>query len=569
MTTETTVATLVQADRRANRDLCVEWERYGSYDKAVRVIAWLIRYITNLRNKAQGSAVILDSVLTLKEIKTAENKALKLIQVEKFPNELKILEGGNSSKEATNLMKQLGVYLENGLLKCRGRIQMADLRDSTKHPILLPNAHQLTDLLIRKYHILSKHFGVNHVVAFLRQRYWIPKMRQAVKRIHTKCVTCKKVQGKHYSPVDTPPLPDFRVQRSDPFEVTGVDYTGAMYVKKHNTTEKMYVVLFTCAVTRAIHLEMVDNLSCDSFLHAFRRFSSRQGYPKLILSDNATTFVGAANYLKDIHKDPQATYKLREYGCEWRFIPARAPWFGAIWERIIGVVKSCVKKVLGKALVSREELITILYEIEATVNDRPLTYVSGDIDDLEPLTPSMLTRGRRLQEFPKENLAEEEIEDPTYRSEHSMRVRLAYINKLSDDLWKRWTHEYLTALRDTYRNMHKHNPRVWPQRGDIVLIHSESPRIMWKLGKVSELYPGPDGNIRVVQLKTSAGDIVRPVVKLYPIEQSLGVVSDCARGTPGPVMPEPSGAGGNPRAPRQAALASTQAWRTRIRDGLI
>ena len=115
-----------------------------------------------------------------------------------------------------------------------------------------------------------------------------------------------------------------------------------------------------------------------------------------MMSANATTFVGAARQLEMISKDPSVRDHLNEVQCEWRFIPAQAPWFGAIWERAIGIIKSGLKKVLGRALVTLEELTTILLEMEAVVNDRPLTYASGDLDDINPITPSSLVRGYRL-----------------------------------------------------------------------------------------------------------------------------------------------------------------------------
>lgn len=180
-------------------------------------------------------------------------------------------------------------------------------------------------------------------------------------------------------------------------------------------------------------MEVVIDLNCDNFIHAFRRFTSRRGFPQIMLSNNATTFVGASTYLESINSNPRVTTVFRKHHCEWRFVPAHAPWFGAVWERIIGIVTACLKKTLGKALVSREELITVVSEVEAIVNDRPLTYASGDLNDPEPLTPF-------LRQFPEEIINENEVRDPTYRSEQSMRMRLAYVNKLSENLWKRWSH---------------------------------------------------------------------------------------------------------------------------------
>jgi transposase InsO family protein len=204
-------------------------------------------------------------------------------------------------------------------------------------------------------------------------------------------VKCNRVIGKPYRVPDPPPLPKVRVEEAPPFSVTGVDFTGALYVKNATGSEtKCYICLFTCAATRAVHLEVVPDLSTDAFLQAFRRFTSRKSLPKVMISDNATTYVAAANYIKHLFKTTAIQEELGKRGTEWRFIPKRAPWYGGFWERLIGLTKTTLRKILGRRFVTMETLQTIVTEIEAVMNDRPITYVSSNIDDLEPLTPSHL-----------------------------------------------------------------------------------------------------------------------------------------------------------------------------------
>ena len=230
-----------------------------------------------------------------------------------------------------------------------------------RNPILLPTKHKVTKLIITSAHRTCQHYGVGYVVAYLRHKYYIPKLRQAVKGVQYRCIVCKKLQGRRYAEVPEPPLPDIRVKQVAPFQVTGIDYTGAINVKgEKGEVSKVYILLFTCAISRAVHLEVVSNLTCDSFLHAFRRFCSRRGFPQILLSDNATTFQSGAKVLLALMKDNKVINNLTEMKCEWRFIPARAPWYGAIWERCIGIIKAGMRKVLGRALVSVEELHTIL-----------------------------------------------------------------------------------------------------------------------------------------------------------------------------------------------------------------
>ena len=292
-----------------------------------------------------------------------------------------------NDKKKSNLIGQLNLYLDKGLIRCRGRLEKSDLPEETKFPLLLPKGHPVTLILIREAHEAVAHMGMNATVAEVRKLYWIPLI--GVRKVLRNCITCKKVQGKSFGASAVPPLPDLRVKCKEPFSTTGTDYTGALMVRTDNRqTGKAYIILFTCPVSRAIHMEMVNNLSCHSFLLAFRKFCNRRTFPSLILSDNATTFVAAAEFLKNIAESREVQEHLLDIKCSWKFIPARAPWFGAIWERLIGLVKACLKKVLGHALVTFGELTCILIGLEAIINDRPLGYDPGDLNQLETLTPN-------------------------------------------------------------------------------------------------------------------------------------------------------------------------------------
>ena len=158
--------------------------------------------------------------------------------------------------------------------------------------------------------------------------------------------------------------------------------------------------MFTCAVTRAIHLEVVTDLTERSFLQAFRRFASRKSLPRLVLSDNASTFVVGAEELKHLFQSLSLKEEFTRQGVEWQFIPKCTPWFGGFWERLIGLSKNALKKTLGRAFITLLELQTLTVEIEGILNDRPLTYASSDLQDDKPLTPSHLLYGRRITSLP-------------------------------------------------------------------------------------------------------------------------------------------------------------------------
>ena len=531
----------------------INWDRFSTFRKFVRTMAWMLRYIYNKGKPASERRL---QELSLEEEIKATSHVLKLVQRTEFSKEYVSLKKGEMK---LHLVNQLNLFLDKGLIRCKGRLAMAELPAETRFPLLMPKKHPITVILIREAHKAVAHMGMNATVAEIRRNYWIPQIRQCVRKVLNTCIICKKVQGKSFKAPVVPPLPEFRVKCREPFSITGVDYTGAMSVRSnYNQTGKVYIILFTCPVSRAIHMELVNNLSCHAFLLAFRKFCNRRIFPSLILSDNATTFVAAAGFLKEIAESQMVQEHLLEIKCSWQFIPARAPWFGAIWERLIGLVKTCLKKVLGQALVTFEELSCILTELEAIINNRPLCYDPGDLNQLETLTPNHLLYGRKQRTFPKETISWEEYSsDPTVGTTEVVTKRFKYISHLCDHMWNRWKREYLSALRETHNNNVRNE--VWPKLGEIVLIHDEGPRAKWKLGAIIGLFPGGDGVVRVVQLKTSAGVITRPIVKLYPLELSSVVEPEEVSGN----------ADSEKRPSRRAALVASQVRQELIKTGQL
>ena len=224
------------------------------------------------------------------------------------------------------LVRQLLLYLDHAGLICGGgRIHTASLSESTKFPILLPLKDPFTSLLIRHTHKVRYHAGVNMTLTALHQMYWVLCARQQIRALLRKYVTCRKLTGWPYTAPDSSPLVKAYVQQSMPFEVTGV-----LFVRGEPEC-KVYICLFTCTVTRAVHLEMVTDLTVERFLQAFRCFSSRKSLPCLVLLGNGSNFLSAADELKALFSSTSLTSALSKSGTEWRFIPKWAPWFGGFW----------------------------------------------------------------------------------------------------------------------------------------------------------------------------------------------------------------------------------------------
>ena len=492
----------------------IDLNRFNSFKKLLRITAYVRRFITNCRKRA-----IHTGMLNTIEIQNASLTWIIYIQKKHYSEIIQDLQTGEGKKH--NLVKQLKLYIaKDKLIRCDGRIHNAPLEEYTKFPILLPAKDKLTQLIIMDAHVTHFHSGLSSTVTLLRQTYWIPSIRQVIKSIIHKCVICKKVAGRPYSAPDPPPLPKDRLTEAPPFTVTGVDFTGALNVKTTDgLTSKVYICLFTCANTRAVHLEVVMNLSEETFILAFRRFASRKSLPKTMISDNGTTFIAAA---KQLTRSSAVIEKLNNFGTTWKFIPKRAPWYGGFWERLIGLTKDSIKKVLGRSLIQIELLRTIVTEVEAILNDRPLTYVSSDPLD-EPLTPSHLLYGRRITSlpYPTNQELEHSLNDMTHKSTNKL---FKMKSQIIQSFWYKWKHEYLTALREYHRNTGNNKQLI--TIGDVVQIYEDSPRIKWTLAVVEKLNVGGDGLARSAVIRTKNGLTSRPITKLYPLEVSLNSDDD-------------------------------------------
>lgn len=268
----------------------------------------------------------------------------------------------------------------------------------TRNLALLPRDHHQTNLFIEQCHKKVHHGGVRETLTELRTRFWVSKGRQAVKQSIRKCVVCKRYEGTAYPAPVTAQLPSFRTQEAPPFAKVGVDFAGPLYVKKSDgQMQKVYIALFSCVVTRAIHLDLTEDLGTGAFLRCLKKFIARRGVPHLMISDNVKTFKSAPKELKTLYEHLDVQAFLTEKRITWRFnILEKAPWWGGFYERMVKGMKRCLQKTLGNARLSHDELLTLVTEVESTLNVKPLTYVYEEGDPEDPLTPAHLMFGRRL-----------------------------------------------------------------------------------------------------------------------------------------------------------------------------
>ena len=445
---------------------------------------------------------------------------IKETQNQYFNLEMTYLLNPNSASTVPKRVKSLRLFLAEELIRCQGRIDHANLPYNTKYPILLSSKSWFTKLLILSIHEDISHAGVQDVLCKVREQYWIIKGRQTIKKALSSCMICKKSEGAAFKLPPSPPLPKFRVEDLRPFEVCGVDYTGAILIKNCNDEiEKHYIALFTCATTRAVHLEVAKDGTAHTFLNIFRRFSARRSYPKLMISDNASNFKLSSDLLKQIFREEEVHKHLERVGCQWQFIPPKSPWHGGFWERLISIAKSSLRKVLYRKQVNSDDFNTIVTEIECRMNNRPLSYVISDLDNPEPLTPSHLLQGRRINPLPS-HIHEDYVIDPDFLDDKIANEKYEKCSSIINEWFKVWKGEYLTSLRERQMNSSNLSISTKIKINDVVQIKSDGPRSTWNLGRVIQVYPGEDGHIRVVKLKTANGEFIRTVAKLYPLELS-------------------------------------------------
>ena len=276
-----------------------------------------------------------------------------------------------------------------------------------------------------------------------------------MRKILHRCVICRKAEGHKYRNVPPPPLPEFRVKEAPPFAYCGVDFAGPLYIRVAEEAEssKVWICLYTCCVTRAVHLELLPDMSAQTFLRSFKRFTARRGIPLRMISDNAKTFISAAQTIEDMLTSSEVQQYLTCLKVKWSFTLEKAPWWGGFYERMIQSMKRCLKKTIGKAKLTHDELSTALTEVEAILNSRPLSYISSDDLD-EPLTPSHLLTGRRILSLPDGTATTGSDDDINFEvNSQELHARVHNLNDALDQFWDRWRDEYHLQLRERYPSM--------------------------------------------------------------------------------------------------------------------
>ncbi|GFS91352.1 integrase catalytic domain-containing protein [Trichonephila clavipes] len=467
----------------------------NNYFKIIHIVSYIYRFIENCRSKVKKRGP-----LTTSEVNDAETWLIKQDQ-----------SGINLSDPSGNL-KSLNIFQDDkGILRVGGRLEKASIPYSQKHPAILAKNSKLSKIYFITLHKKLFHVGPQGLLNAVRLRFWALGGRNlARKTVHT-CVVCFKCKPIPSSQI-MGNLPYERVNMAPPFSITGLDLGGPYFVtykhQRKGVLNKIYVCVCICFVTRAIHLEILSDLTSDAIIATLKRFMSRRGKCSKIFTDNATNFVGANSQLKVFYKtlnfpDQNLAAYFTEEGIEWNFIPPRAPHMGGLWEAGIKSVKYHLKRALGRSRLTYEEFETVIIQVEGILNSRPLTPISNDFDNFEVLTPAHFLIGRSINSI---------LEPLVINISDNRLSRWQRTTKVIQVVWKKWSTDYLNTLQQRGKWMiEKDNVMC----GTMVIVKEDfTPVCNWLLGRVVEVYHGSDGKVRTVRIKTKNGEFRRPITKI-------------------------------------------------------
>ncbi|XP_044778690.1 uncharacterized protein LOC123327154 [Drosophila simulans] len=480
--------------------------KFSTWTRLIRVSSYCHHFIHTLRSHHRNSAPF----LTSEELLDAQRRLIRHVQQNSFAREYAQLENRRQLNAKSHLIRFSPFLDDYGVMRVGGRIEQSTLNYNAKHPILIPKDTPLAGL-VRHFHVSYLHTGVDATFTNLRQQYWILGARNLVRKAGFQCKSCF-LQRKGTSNQIMGELPIPRVQASRCFQHTGLDYAGPIAIKesKGRTPRigKAWFSIFVCLTTKSLHIEVVSELTTQAFIAAFQRFISRRAKPTDLYSDNGTTFHGGKQTLDDMRrlaiqqaKDEALAGFFANEGISWYFIPPSAPHFGGMWEAGVRSIKLHMKRILGSKALTFEELSTVLTQIEAILNSRPLC-PTGD-NSLDPLTPAHFLTGSPYTALPEPCRLDMQV---------NRLERWNQLQAMVQGFWKRWHMEYLTSLHErTKWHLETENLKIDTL---VVLKEPNLPPSKWILGRITAVHAGIDNKVRVVTVKTAHGLYKRPIAKI-------------------------------------------------------
>ena len=486
-------------------DLVDEMEKFSSFHRLKRVFALVLRFINRCQRKK-------GNLSRVEELENSLNVCVRLVQQKYFISQIKLLKSNSYIPD----LRALAPFLDdNGSVRVGGRLSKSDLPTDVKHPLLIPKCSHLAELICMHFHNISLHAGPQGTRALIQTKYWIPGIGHLIKRCISQCVICYRLSA----PVLQPPMADLPAARFDqirPFINVAIDFAGYFNVKESSKRKsslfKSYVCVFVCLSTKAIHLEMVSQLTSSAFLAALDRFVARRGLCSQIFSDNGTNFVAGNKELIDVcHFLKKSSCEIERYlatkQIRWKFNPAAAPHFTGLAEAAVKSFKHHLIRTIRNHTLTQEEFLTVICRIEAVLNSRPLCSLpSSPLDADQFLTPGHFIIGGPLLAVPELSV--------THISLNRL-SRWQLIIQCVQSFWKKWSSSYLQSLMQRYKWT---KPSLPLKVGDIVILKKmNTPPLSWPLAKVICLFPDEKGIARVAKLQCSGAQFTRSVNSLIPL----------------------------------------------------
>lgn len=462
--------------------------KFSSWCKVKQAVARLLR-----RTKSDKST----SHSTVQEREDAQRIIIRDLQKRVYRDEIQLLSNGLQLSRQSKLFRLDAFLDKDGILKVGGRLKNASLPASQKHPMIIPKDHHITRMIIAHHHEQVKHQGRGITLNEIRSNgYWIPGMNRAVASYVHQCVKCRKLRGS-VEEQRMADLPSERVDPSPPFTYCGMDCFGPFFTKQGRKVNKRYGLLFTCLCCRAIHIEMVNDMSADAFINGLRCFVSIRGAVRQIRCDQGSNFVGAKNEMYNALKQMDVNHLtafLAERQCDFIMNAPHSSHVGGVWERQIRTVRNVLRSTLSLSPGRLDDacLRTLFYEAMSIVNSRPLTVDNlNDPNGPEPLTPNHLLTMKPTGALPPPGTF--------IREDMYARKRWRHIQYLAEQFWNRWRREYLSNIATRQRwHISRRNLKV----GDIVIERMDDlPRNEWRLARVEETVADKDGLVRKVKIR--------------------------------------------------------------------
>ena len=508
-------------------DIDTKLERLGP-ERFLRFSKWqtLINAIMTLKTLAnkKGSHNLSKTYLKLK--RESELLIIKEVQKTYFQREIECLISEKLLPRDSKILS-LNPYLDkDAILRVGGRLKFAKIDDFQKHPFIIPKSDHIAKNLVEFCHAEVKHQGRLFTEGTLRSKgYWIIGAKRLISSVLHACVICRKLRGKmEYQKMGD--LPEDRVTPSPPFSCVGVDVFGPWEIITRKTrgevaNSKRWAVLFTYMSIRAVHIELIEEMSSSSFINALRRFISIRGTLILLRSDRGSNFVCGAKELglNTINvEDSHIQRFLQNKGIVWRFNSPHSSHKGGVWERIIGMSRKILDSMFlnsSQKLLTHEVLSTLMYEVCAIINSRPLATISYDAEDPTILTPSILL----TQKYPDMDIS---FKDLPVSLKDAYKSQWKYVQYLADIFLSKWKKEYQQTLQLRQKWV---NSRRNIRKGDVVLLKDSSVhRNQWPMGLVTETFKGEDDLVCQVSVKTvrngKTSFLQRPVTELIVLLES-------------------------------------------------